>query len=77
MGLAFREAVSGRDGRTFSGREPGNEEMLMLWALIVILLVLWLLGFLVIPVGNALIHALLVIALVVLIYQLVTGRRTL
>ena len=49
----------------------------MLWALIVILLVLWLLGFLVIPVGNALIHALLVIALVVLIYQLVTGRRTL
>jgi hypothetical protein len=51
--------------------------MLMLWALIVILLVLWLLGFLVIPVGNALIHALLVIALVVLIYQLVTGRRTL
>jgi hypothetical protein len=49
----------------------------MLWALIVILLVLWLLGFLVIPVGNALIHALLVIALIVLIYQLVTGRRTL
>lgn len=49
----------------------------MLWALIVILLVLWLLGFLVIPVGNSLIHALLVIALVVLIYQLVTGRRTL
>jgi hypothetical protein len=49
----------------------------MLWGLIVILLVLWLLGFLVIPVGNALIHLLLVIALVVLIYQLVTGRRSL
>jgi uncharacterized protein DUF5670 len=49
----------------------------MLWGLIVVLLVLWLLGFLVIPVGGALIHLLLVLALVVLIYQLVTGRRTL
>jgi Family of unknown function (DUF5670) len=47
----------------------------MLWALIVVLLVLWLLGFLVIPVGGALIHLLLVIALIVLVYQLVTGRR--
>ena len=49
----------------------------MLWALIVILLVLWLLGFLVVPVGGTLIHLLLVIALIVLIYQLVTGRRAL
>jgi hypothetical protein len=47
----------------------------MLWALLVVLLVLWLLGWLVIPVGGALIHLLLVIALIVLIYQLVTGRR--
>jgi len=47
----------------------------MLWALIVVLLVLWLLGWLVIPVGGALIHLLLVIALIVLVYQLVTGRR--
>jgi hypothetical protein len=49
----------------------------MLWALIVILLVLWLLGFLVVPIGGSLIHLLLVIALIVLIYQLVTGRRAL
>lgn len=47
----------------------------MLWGLIVVLVVLWLLGFLVIPVGGALIHLLLVIALIVLVYQLVTGRR--
>jgi hypothetical protein len=46
----------------------------MLWALIVILVVLWLLGFLVVHVTSGLIHVLLVIALVVLIYQLVTGR---
>jgi hypothetical protein len=54
-----------------------SEERAMLWGLIVILVVVWLLGFMVVPVGSALIHVLLVIALVVLIYQLVTGRRTL
>jgi hypothetical protein len=45
----------------------------MLWTIIAILLVLWLLGFTIANVG-ALIHALLVVALVVLIYQLLTGR---
>jgi hypothetical protein len=49
----------------------------MLWALIVILVVLWLAGFLVVHVGGALIHLLLVIALIVLLYQLITGRRAL
>jgi hypothetical protein len=49
----------------------------MLWGLIVLLVILWLLGFLVFPVGGALIHLLLVIALIVLIYQLITGRRAL
>jgi Family of unknown function (DUF5670) len=47
----------------------------MLWTIIVILLVLWLLGAFVVPVGGSLIHLLLVIALIVLIYNLVTGRR--
>lgn len=45
----------------------------MLWALILILLILWLLGFIIID--TSLIHLLLVIALIILIYQLVTGRR--
>ena len=49
----------------------------MLWALVVILVVLWLAGFLVLQVGGALIHLLLVIAAIVLIYQVVTGRRAL
>ena len=48
----------------------------MLWTIIVILLILWLLGFTVVHVGN-LIHLLLVIALVVLIIQLLSGRRPL
>ena len=46
----------------------------MLWAIIVILLVLWVLG-LVGSIGGSLIHVLLVAAVIVLIYQLVAGRR--
>jgi hypothetical protein len=49
----------------------------MLWALVVILVVLWLAGFLVVHVGGGLIHLLLIVAAIVLIYQLVTGRRAL
>jgi hypothetical protein len=48
----------------------------MLWTIVVILLVLWLLGFVVYPVGS-LIHLLLVIALVVVIVRLVQGRKVL
>ena len=46
----------------------------MLWTIFVILLVLWLLGF-GFHVAGALIHLLLVIALIVLVVQLVSGRR--
>jgi hypothetical protein len=47
----------------------------MLWTIIVILLILWLLGFS-FHVAGGLIHLLLVVAVVVLIINLVTGRRT-
>jgi hypothetical protein len=47
----------------------------MLWTIILILVVLWLLGFS-LNIGGGLIHILLVIALVVLVYNLVTGRRS-
>jgi len=46
----------------------------MLWSILVVLLILWLLGF-GLHVGGGLIHLLLVVAVVVLIYNLVTGRR--
>jgi hypothetical protein len=46
----------------------------ILWAVFVILLVLWLLGF-TLHVAGSLIHLLLVIALIVLVINLVTGRR--
>lgn len=48
----------------------------MLWTLVVILLVAWLLGFTVGGIGN-LIHLLLVVALILVILNLVGGRRTL
>ncbi len=47
----------------------------MLWTIAVILLVLWLLGAFVFPVAGGLIHLLLVIALVVILYRIITGRR--
>ncbi len=46
----------------------------MLWTIAVILFFLWILGFFVIHVGGGLIHILLVIAVIVIIYRLVTGR---
>lgn len=48
----------------------------MLETIIVILVVMWLLGFFVIHVGS-LIHILLVIALVVIVIRLLQGRRAL
>jgi hypothetical protein len=47
----------------------------MLWTIAVILFILWLLGFAAFHVGGGLIHLLLVIAVIVIIFQLVTGRR--
>ena len=49
----------------------------MLWTIFVILLILWLLGGFIIPFGGNLIHILLVIAVVILIINLISGRRTL
>lgn len=48
----------------------------MLWTIIVILVILWLLGFS-FHIGGGLIHILLVIAVVVLIFNLISGRNRL
>lgn len=47
----------------------------MLWTIVLILLVLWILGGFVFNVAGGLIHLLLVIAVVVVLYRLITGRR--
>ena len=54
-----------------------NLKEIMLWTIFVILLILWLLGFVGFHVLGAYIHILLLIALVVLILQLIGGRRSL
>jgi hypothetical protein len=46
----------------------------MLWTLVAVFLILWLLGFS-LSIGGGLIHMLLVIALVLVVINLVTGRR--
>ncbi len=46
----------------------------LIWVLVVILLIGWVLGYFVFPLGN-LIHILLVIAVIAIIYRLATGKR--
>lgn len=46
----------------------------MIWTILVILLILWLLGFS-LNVGGGLIHLLLVVAVVVLLFNLMSRRR--
>lgn len=46
----------------------------MLWMIVVVLLILWLLGFSM-SIGGSLIHLLLVVALAVIIINLVSRRR--
>ncbi len=47
----------------------------MLWTITIILVVLWLVGFIGFHVVGAWIHILLVLALIVLVFQLLSGRR--
>ena len=46
----------------------------MLWTLVAVFLILWLLGFSM-SIGGSLIHLLLVVALVIVVINLVSGRR--
>jgi Family of unknown function (DUF5670) len=47
----------------------------LLWAVVVILVVLWLLGWFAFRVGGGLIHILIVLAIIVLLFNLFVGRR--
>jgi hypothetical protein len=63
------------DERTCPERRPFEiRRTRMLWTIFVILLILWILGFS-FHVAGSLIHLLLVIAVIVLIINLITGRR--
>jgi hypothetical protein len=47
----------------------------MLYTIAIVLIVLWALGFLAFNVGGGLIHGLIVLAVIVLLFQLLSGRR--
>jgi hypothetical protein len=47
----------------------------MLWTIAVILLILWALGAFAFSFGGGLIHILLVIAVIVVLYRIITGRK--
>jgi hypothetical protein len=49
----------------------------MLYTIAVILVILWLLGFLVYPIGGGLIHILLVLAIIAILLRVIQGRRPL
>jgi hypothetical protein len=53
-----------------------EEETTMLWTIFVILLVLWLVGLVSSYTLGGFIHILLVLAIVVLVINLLSGRRT-
>ncbi|QQX76251.1 MULTISPECIES: lmo0937 family membrane protein [Aequorivita] len=47
----------------------------VLWIIVVLLVIGWIFGFLVFPAIGGIIHILLVIAVIMIIYQLLTGRK--
>jgi hypothetical protein len=47
----------------------------ILWIIVVLLVIGWIFGFLVFPAIGGIIHILLVIAVIMIIYQLLTGRK--
>jgi len=49
----------------------------MLWTLVVVLLILWLLGLVTSYTMGGLIHVLLVIAIVVILFRIISGRKAL
>lgn len=59
---------------SMAGRSVENK---MLWTITVVLVILWLIGFIGFPTLGSWIHILLVLAVIVLIFNLLSGRRAL
>lgn len=47
----------------------------IIWFIVVILIVGWLIGFVAFPAVGGIIHILLVIAVIMIVFKLITGRR--
>ena len=66
--------VVSRDSQVGTEKISGGDKML--WTLFVVLLVLWLLGVVSSYTLGGFIHILLVLAVIALVFQLISGRRT-
>jgi hypothetical protein len=55
--------------------EKLQETNIMLWTITIVLVILWLLGFVGFHLLGAWIHLLLVLAVIILIFNLLSGRR--
>jgi hypothetical protein len=71
---ALELMIPGSDENSALGAKKGERGNVMLWTIFAILLVLWLVG-LIGGIGGGLIHLLLVVAAIVLIFNLLAGRR--
>lgn len=47
----------------------------LLWIIVVLLIIGWLVGFVAFPNVGGIIHILLVVAVILVVYKLLTGRR--
>jgi fatty acid desaturase len=77
MGSQFRRAcqlASSTEASNMEGRSRAGQEIRMLWTIFAILLLLWLLGW-GFHIAGSLIHLILVIAVIVLLIEVITGRR--
>jgi fatty acid desaturase len=74
MVIAHSKVRRVRETQNFD-TDAQKEKAKMLWTILVVLLVLWLIGAIG-GIGGSLIHLLLVVALIVLVINLLTGRRT-
>ena len=59
-----------------AGSQGSEKEGVMLWTIAVILLVLWALGMGISYTGGGMVHLLLVIAVLVVVFQFIGGRRS-
>jgi hypothetical protein len=74
-GADFDLAASARNRCKLFDQDSHRGGFAMLWTIFVILLILWLLGFIG-GIGGNMVHLLIVVAVIVLAYNLLTGRRS-
>jgi hypothetical protein len=71
-----RTCFSGWRSGVLAGAPFGIEEDRMLFAIAAVIFVLWLLGWLAFHIAGGFIHLVLVVALIVLVIGLITGRAS-